>query len=140
MKPAKICRSAIRVRYAETDQMAVAHHSQYLLWLEVARTDFLREQGFRYRDLEARGILMSVIELGCRFRRPARYDDELTIVSWISELKRLKIRFDYEIWRGDELLGTASTTLGCIDREGKPRPLDADVMSALSQTLGRVSE
>src|SRR5204863_4018597 len=72
-------RTHIRVRYAETDQMGVVYYANYFVWFEVARTDLLRTLGWTYREMEASGVMLPVIEAHCEYRRPARYDDEIEV-------------------------------------------------------------
>jgi len=127
-----ICESRIRVRYGETDQMAVAHHVAYVQWLEVARTDYLRVLGLRYRDLEARDIVLAVTEVNMRYRKPARYDDELRIRCWVQDQKRLKLNFAYELLGEDgTVIAEGSTVLGCLNSAGRPQPLPDDVADAI---------
>ena len=118
---------AVRVRYAECDPMSVAHHSVYPVWLELARTELLRRNGFAYRDLEARGVLFVVARLNLRYHKPARYDDLLAIRVWVKPSAGVKVEHEYEIRRGDELLATAQTTLVCVDRAGKLQPAPAEL-------------
>ena len=113
-------RVQVTVRYAETDMMGIVYHANYLPWFEVARTALLREQGFPYRQLEADGYRIPVLEVSAKFIRPAFYDDVLTIVATVREKPLLRIRLDYEVFRGDELLATGQTTHAFIDREGRP--------------------
>lgn len=113
----------IRVRYAECDPMGVAHHSAYAPWLEMGRTELLRARGGSYRDLEAAGVLLAVVRLSIRYKKPARYDDVLSLTTRITNLGHVKIEHEYELRRGDELLAAAETTLACIDREGRAQPL-----------------
>ncbi len=113
-------RSSINVRYAETDMMGVVYHGNYLAWFEVGRTQLLKEHGIVYRDLEAQGYLLPVIEVGAKYLRPARYDDDLTIVTTLAERPLLRIRLDYEVRRGDELLVTGFTVHSFINRAGEP--------------------
>jgi acyl-CoA thioester hydrolase len=88
----------VRVRYSETDQMGVVYHANYLVWMEVARVDFCRQAGFRYRDLEGQhGILLAVTEVNCRYLSPARYDDEIEIETTLSRAHHRAIAFQYEI-------------------------------------------
>ena len=113
----------IRVRYAECDPMGVAHHSAYAPWFEMGRTELLRTTGGNYRDLESAGILLAVVKLAIRYKKPARYDDVLSLTTRIANLGHVKIEHEYELHRGEELLATAETTLACIDREGRAQPL-----------------
>ncbi|MHC4218102.1 MAG: acyl-CoA thioesterase [Planctomycetota bacterium] len=114
----------IRVRYAECDPMGVAHHTAFPVWFEMGRTELLRHgSDLPYRDLETQGILFAVTKLDVRYKRPARYDDVLTLRTWITRTGRAKIEHAYELYRDGELLATAATTVACLDREGRPRPI-----------------
>jgi acyl-CoA thioester hydrolase len=113
-------RAQVTVRYAETDMMGVVYHGNYLPWFEVARTQLLREQGFAYRQLEADGFRLPVLEISAKYRRPAVYDDVITIVATIAEKPALRIRVDYEVLRGEELLATGSSIHAFCDRTGRP--------------------
>jgi acyl-CoA thioester hydrolase len=127
-------RTQITVRYAETDMMGIVYHANYLPWFEVARTQLLREQGFPYRQLETDGYRLPVLEVAAKYRRPALYDDTLTIVATIREKPLLRIRIDYEVFRGDELLATGQSAHAFCDLTGRPtRPPAAFVarMNAL---------
>src|SRR2546423_14981145 len=77
-----------RVRYAETDAMGLAHHSSYVIWMEMGRTEFMRAHGFTYRELEAEGVMMPVLELNVRYKQASYYDDELRISTWVEALSR----------------------------------------------------
>src|SRR5262245_63049429 len=90
----------VRVRYAETDQMGVAYYANYFVWFEVGRSQFCNDCGFSYRDMEREtGLYLIVAEAHCRYLAPARYEDNLTISTSISELTRRTLRFNYEITR-----------------------------------------
>lgn len=115
-----VSRTQITVRYAETDMMGVVYHANYLPWFEVGRTNLLKECGLPYRDLEAQGYYLPVLEVGCKYHRPARYDDTLTIVTTLKERPLLRIRLDYEVLRGEEKLVTGFTVHGFINRQGEP--------------------
>lgn len=98
----KIAESRIRVRYAETDQMGVAYYANYLVWFEVGRSQYCNDCGFSYRDMERETeLFMIVAEARCRYRTPARYEDDLIIRTRITEFSRRTIRFGYEIERAD---------------------------------------
>ena len=116
-------RLEIRVRYNECDPMGVVHHSVYPVWFEMGRTELLRSTGISYRELEESGVLLAVVRLEVRYKRPARYDEELQLETRIASVGRVKIEHEYRLTRGDELLATATTTLACLDREGAARPL-----------------
>jgi acyl-CoA thioester hydrolase len=121
------------VRYAETDQMGIAWHGNYLAWFEVARTDLLRGLGVSYRELEARGLRLPVIELAARFMRPALYDDVLEIRTRVAAMGGARLSFDYEVVRDgtQESLATGTTTHAFVDPEGRPRRLPAEIRSLL---------
>ena len=92
--------TVIRVRYAETDRMGVVYHANYLVWFEIGRTEFCRSRGFAYKDMEENDrAYLVVAESYCRYKAPARYDDELVIRTHITELRRRSVRFGYEILR-----------------------------------------
>jgi acyl-CoA thioester hydrolase len=89
--------TTLRVRYAETDQMGVVYYANYYVWMEVGRVEYCRGMGFDYREMEADGILLAVAESHCRYVRPARYDDEVTILTSVSDANRRFVTFDYEM-------------------------------------------
>ncbi len=121
-------RASVTVRYAETDMMGIVYHANYLPWFEVARTQLLREQGFPYRQLEADGYRIPVLEVAAKFIRPAVYDDNLTIVVTMREKPLLRIRLEYEVFRGEELLATGHSAHAFCDLNGRPtRPPPAFV-------------
>jgi acyl-CoA thioester hydrolase len=113
-------RTQISVRYAETDMMGIVYHGNYLPWFEVGRTVLLKECGLPYKELEALGYLLPVTELGVKFFKPALYDDTVTILTRLKEKPLLRIRLDYEVRRGDELLVTGYTVHGFINKAGEP--------------------
>lgn len=100
-----------RVRYSETDAMAVAHHSSYVLWMEMGRTEFMRAYGFTYRELEAMGVLLPILEIGVKYRYPAVYDDEVRITTWVGELTRVRVKLHYLMERVDDVLLAEAFTL-----------------------------
>ena len=121
-------RVQVTVRYAETDMMGIVYHANYLPWFEVARTALLREQGFPYRQLEADGYRIPVLEVAAKFLRPATYDDTLDVVALIREKPLLRIRIEYEVFRGKELLATGHSAHAFCDLNGRPtRPPPAFV-------------
>lgn len=120
----------VRVRYAECDPMGCVHHSRYLEYFEMGRTELLRRAGVRYRDLEERGVLFVVASLQCRFRRPARYDDLLTLNVEVTRITRARIDHRYELLRDGQLLCEASSVLACVDRSGRVIPIPEDVLTA----------
>jgi len=119
--------STVRVRYAETDQMGVAYYANYLVWFEVARTDWLREAGLSYRDLEADGVLLPVIEARAEYKAPARYDDTLTVAAVARMVSPARLAFDYEITGPNGLVALGSTVHATMDRTGRPIRIPARV-------------
>lgn len=113
-------RIVLRVRYVECDPMGYLHHSNYLPFLEMGRTELLREAGGDYRTLESEGFFFVVTKLAINFKRPARYDEELEIVTRINRRTHVRIDHEYEILHLQSrlLLSTASTTTACVDRNG----------------------
>ena len=107
----------LRVRYAETDQMGVAHHAHYLVWCEESRTAHMRRSGVSYRKLEEQGLLLAVVEAQVRYRAPAHYDDLLRVDCWVRDRNRRRVIFGYAIYRLDDqrLLATAQTALIALD-------------------------
>jgi acyl-CoA thioester hydrolase len=118
-----------RVRYAETDQMGVVYHTNYLVWCEVGRTDFIRARGMSYADMERAGIGLAVSELTARFHSAARYDDMIRIRTTLAEVRSRGITFDYVITKAEtgHRLVTARTALVSIDASGRPTALPAAV-------------
>ncbi|MEX2215277.1 MAG: thioesterase family protein [Phycisphaeraceae bacterium] len=109
-----------RVRYAECDAQRVAHHSVFPVWMEMARTELLRANGVSYRECEDSGVYFVVVRLSISYRRPAVYDDMLSIDVKTTNVGRVKLEHEYVFKRGDEVLATAATTLACVDRLGRP--------------------
>ena len=122
--------STFRVRYAETDQMGVVHHSNYVVWCELGRTDYMREVGVSYAELERDGLLLAVAELQLRYGAPARYDDEIRVFTRIARVQSRAITFTYDIRRAatDERLASASTRLIATDRSGATRTLPRELL------------
>ena len=118
--PGGKARTTIRVRYAETDQMGVVYYANYLVWMEVARVEYCRQAGFEYRDMEREaGARLAVTEARCQYRAPARFDDEVELVCWVTESRSRSVRFAYEILRGGELLASGETLHAVTDERGK---------------------
>lgn len=108
-----------RVNYSETDQMGVVYHARYLVWLDVARTELLRQTGVSYAELEGLGLRLAVSEVAVRYRRAARYDDPLLVRCWIREAISRRVTFGYAVEHEErgELLATASTALLVLDAD-----------------------
>jgi acyl-CoA thioester hydrolase len=115
--------TTIRVRYAETDRMGLLHHANYLVYFEQARTELLRSLGLTYRDLEDQGFLLVLTKIEVRYKRPARYDDVLTIRTMVERTTAVRIDHRYEVCHDGVLLADGASTLACIDREGRPQAL-----------------
>jgi acyl-CoA thioester hydrolase len=116
----------LQVRYAETDQMGVVYYANYLVWFEIGRTDFCRSHGFAYREMEQQdGLFIMVAEARCRYKAPARYDDEIVVRTCLKETRRRVLTFGYEVYRQatDEILAEGETVHVITDREGHPRSL-----------------
>ena len=124
----------VRVRYAETDRMGVVYYANYLVWFEVGRTEWLRQSGDSYRDLERdHGVTLPVIESHCEYHQPARYDDEIEIRTRATLLSPVRVRFDYEIVRAPEAaLAEGYTVHAAVDIGGKPTRLPAHVREMLA--------
>ncbi len=126
----------LRVRYAETDAMGYLHHSNYLVYFEMGRTELLRLCGVSYREMEERGFFYVVAKIEVRYRVPARYDDEVTLYTWTEKLSPVRIDHRYRLQRGAELLTDASSTLVCVSREGRPVAAPDDVYDAMVRVAG----
>ncbi len=122
-------RHEVRVRYCETDCMGVAHHGSYVAWLEEARTEWMRERGKSYHEVEAAGFFLQVVSMDLHYKSPARYDEELVVVVSESDRRRASITHAYEVRRAgdDTLVATAEITLACTDRDGQVRRLPPGV-------------
>ena len=123
----------IRVRYAETDRMGVVYYANYFVWFEVARTEWLRVSGWSYREMEADGVSLPVIEAHCQYFRPARYDDQIEIRTRASLLSPVRVRFDYELLRPAEAEPAAlgHTVHAALDQAGRPCRLPPRVREML---------
>jgi acyl-CoA thioester hydrolase len=118
--------SNLRVRYAETDQMGIVYYANFFVWFEIGRTDFCRQQGFAYREMEEQeGLYIMVAETRCRYKAPARYDDEIQVRTCLKSCRKRVLTFSYEIHRpsSGELLAEGETVHVITDRHGRPRVL-----------------
>lgn len=125
--------STVRVRYAETDNMGVVYHTNFLIYFEIGRTDYFRQFGWTYRQMEEDHIFMPVTECACVFFRPAHYDDELEIKTDLEMISRLKLKFTYEVFRkgNPEPLVEGYTVHVPVNRERKPCKIPPVYMEAL---------
>jgi acyl-CoA thioester hydrolase len=120
----------LRVRYRETDAQGIVNNADYLSYFEVGRVEWLRAAGLSYRELEKEGYGLVVVEALARYKRPAFFDDELTVRTELIEMKRASLSFGYTVLRGDEVLVTGRTLHGCMDlTTGKPRRLPATLLA-----------
>ncbi|HKU22112.1 MAG TPA: thioesterase family protein [Terriglobales bacterium] len=134
--------SRIRVRYAETDQMGVVYHSNYFIWFEVGRVDLLRELGFTYREMEqVDGCYIAVVDARCRFKAPARYDDEIVIRTHLKNVRESLIHFAYKAVRESDgtLLAEGETTHIVTGRDMRKRELPAKYMAVFKAAAERAS-
>ena len=125
--------SRIRVRYSETDQMGIAYHANHLVWFEVGRSEFCRAAGVPYTRMEESGFSLVVAEVGCRYLRPARYDQEVVVRTRLKDLHRRSVRFEYELAEenGGEVLARGHTRHLVLDRDGRPASMPAEWVEAL---------
>jgi acyl-CoA thioester hydrolase len=135
MTPPPSCTVEFRVRYAETDQMGIVYHANYLPWCEIGRTELIRRLWRPYADLEAAGVLLAVTEVNLRYHASAKYDDLIRVVTTLAQARSRGVSFEYQILRveGDGTttrLVSARTDLISIDRAGAPVRLPAEVMEA----------
>ena len=124
----------MRVRYAETDRMGVVYYANYLVWFEVGRTEWLRQTGWTYREMERDGISLPVIEAHCEYRQPARYDDEIEIATRGTLVTPVRIRFDYEVARAADgtIAAVGHTVHAAVETSGKPCRLPSRVREMLA--------
>ena len=125
-----------RTRYAETDQMGIIHHANYLAWCEIGRTDLIRRLWKSYAEVERDGILLAVTDVALRYHASARYDDLVRVTTTVEQVRSRSVAFAYRIERVEEdgtttRLVSARTGLTPIDRTGRPRALPADLLDAL---------
>jgi acyl-CoA thioester hydrolase len=127
----------LRVRYAETDQMGVVYHSNYLIWCEVGRTDYIRAAGMSYREMEEAGVGLAVSDATIRFHGPARYDDLVRIETRLTEVRSRTVAFDYVITNATTgaRLVSASTRLVSLDRAGRTIAMPPAVRELLDRAL-----
>lgn len=123
----------LRVRYGDTDQMGFVYYAHYLRWFEIGRAELMRAQGLSYRDIEGAGVALPVLEAGCRYFKPARYDDALAIETGVAELTRASVRFGYRVTRAGEVLASGFTRHCFMDRAGKPVRPPAALFALLEQ-------
>jgi acyl-CoA thioester hydrolase len=130
----RLSTSRVRVRYAETDKMGVVYYAHYFVWFEIGRTDWLRETGWTYREMESEGLALPVIEARCEYRAGAKYDDEIDIRTSARHVSPVRLAFDYDVIRVADaaLLASGHTVHATLDRNGRPVRLPARVKELLS--------
>lgn len=122
-----------RVRYAETDQMGVAHHSSYFLWFEIGRTEYCRRKGLPYSEIEKKGIYLVVVEVFCRYRRPLLYDQKFIIKTRLEEINGRKVRFSYQLLSQDGILHAEGYSVHVpTDKNGKVTSIPEEILSILT--------
>lgn len=129
-----------RVNYSETDQMGFVYHANYLVWLDIARTEHLRGRGVSYKELEEQGIYLAVTDVRVRYRQAARYDDEVRVRCWVRELASRRVIFGYAVERATtgDLLATAETSLIALDRQHSLSRIPEHVCELLKPTADPV--
>lgn len=135
--------TTIRVRYAETDQMGIVYHSNYFVWFEVGRVELCRQLGFQYAKMEAEDDSFIVVaEASCRYKRPARFDDLLTVRTRVADAQRRMIRFGYEVFNQEsgELIAAGETVHLICDRLGRPKSLPPQYRRYFQAVGGRRAE
>lgn len=123
--------TTVRVRYGEVDRMGFVYHAHYLVYFEQGRTEALRSLGSTYRALEDDGTLLVVVETGVRHLRPATYDDEIVVHTELTQVKGVRMRFEYEVLREGKRLATGFTVLAACDKDGRPRRLPPEVRAIM---------
>ena len=119
----------IRVRYSETDAMGYLHHSNYLVYFEIGRTELFRAQGGSYRRMDELGLFFVVAGINVKFKRHARYDDFLLLKTQIARQSPAKLIHQYQLFRNDELLCEAESTIACVDSEGLVQRIPEDLIA-----------
>ncbi len=128
-------------RYSETDQMGIIHHSNYAVWFEAGRTDFLKTAGISNTKIEEKGILLPLYEMNCQFKSPAMYEDEILVITSLKSLSRVRMSFVYQVLNAEnKLLATGETMHAWTDKALKPVNAEKtipEVYSILSQTINK---
>ena len=129
-----VIETTLRVRYAETDAMGIVYHTNYIVWFEVGRGEFMRQRGGDYREFEEQGLYLPVTEVVARFLSPARYDDLVVVKTSVAEVRSRSVTMYYEVLMQDtgRLLVTGHTKHFCTDHEGRVRRFPRDLVEAFS--------
>lgn len=128
----------LRVRYSETDAMGLLHHSRYLTWFEIGRTELFRADGGDYRRMEELGLFFVVVKVEARYRRPARYDDLLRLRTTLTRRTSVRLEHAYQLFRNEELLAEGSSVLACVDRQGELKLIPDDLIG-FTQSPGKLT-
>jgi len=133
--------TTFRVRYSETDQMKVAYHPNYIIWFELARIAFLRELGFTYGEMEEDGMHLPLVEIRCRYKHPARFDDEITVRARLAQMRTSLLRFRFEVVRtcDDRLLAEGESVHMVVGNDLKPTRLSDKYRGAFEAAAGKVN-
>lgn len=126
----------VRVRYCETDAMGFLHHSNYISYFEIARTELFRHHGGDYRAMEQRGFFLVVVKVECQYKRPARYDDVLSVRCQVTRHSGAKLEHEYQVVRGDEVIATGRSTLACVDKSGAVQRMTDELLFG-DESVGR---
>ena len=130
----------LRVRYAETDQMGVVYHSNHFIWFEVGRVEFMRQLGFTYRDMELEyGCHIAVVDARCRYKAPARYDEEIIVRTHMKNARESLVHFGYELLRAEDgaLLAEGETTHIVIDKDMKITAIPEKYLTVFRTAMGK---
>jgi acyl-CoA thioester hydrolase len=131
-----VVEATLRVRYAETDAMGIVYHSNYIIWFEVGRGEYMRQQGGEYAHLEAQGYYLPVIEVQARYLAPARYGDLVTVKTWVEEARSRQVTFAYEVVMAEtgQLLASGLTKHVCVDEEGTIKTIPQEIREMLRRS------
>lgn len=134
-----VSETRLRVRYAETDKMGVVYHSNYIIWFEVGRVEALRRLGFTYKQMEQDGCHLPVVEVRCRYKAPAQYDDEILVRTHLRNVRANMIHFFYEVQRASDgtLLAEGETVHLVINDDGARHAFPEKYLNALRAAVGR---
>lgn len=119
----EINHTEIDVRYAETDQMGIVHHSNYLIWFEIGRTNFIKQIGFNYADMEARGILSPIIDVQLSYKNPAKYGETVIIETWLKSYDGIRTTYEYRITNQKEDLLVTGSTIHVVVKKDNFKPI-----------------
>jgi acyl-CoA thioester hydrolase len=120
MQTPKNFETEVRVRYQETDNMGVVYYANYLVWFEVARTEYLRSLGIAYTELERKGFYLMVAGVSCKYKSPARYDDIVRLQTWVSDIKNSSMKFEYKLFVGDRPVATGDSVHVFTNKSARP--------------------